>query len=172
MNGNGLASIHSNERNALNPLRAPIGIGMPAGLSGRNGNGAVGAVSAVARVGGVGGVGSPGGGYGNGATVHKASQTARTSFHEELKKAQSSVKFSKHAETRLKTRNIELTEEQSGKLSTAIDKARDKGLRDTLVVLDGIALVANVRSRTIVTAVSRNELEQNVFTNIDGAVFA
>ena len=94
------------------------------------------------------------------------------SFADELKKAQCEVKFSKHAEMRLRTRNINLSDEQKEKLASAIDRADGKGLRDTLVMLDSLALVANVRSRTIVTAVDSGELTQNVFTNIDGAVFA
>lgn len=80
------------------------------------------------------------------------------------------VKFSKHAEMRLKTRNIELSSAQMDKLAEAVDKAEKKGVRDTLVLLDNIAFVVNVRNRTVITAASSSELKENVFTNIDGAV--
>jgi len=116
-------------------------------------------------------VGISGGGRGRAGNTTAATDTSG-SFAAELKKAQNIVKFSKHAETRLRMRNIDLSTEQREKLSSAIDRADEKGLRDTLVMLDGIALVANVKNRTIVTAVNGSELSRNVFTNIDGAVFA
>jgi len=47
-----------------------------------------------------------------------------------------------------------------------------KGSKDSLVLIDDIAFVVNVRNRTVITAVNSNELKENVFTNIDGAVFA
>ena len=107
----------------------------------------------------------------SGAAAKAQFGVGASSFADELKRAQSVVKFSKHAEMRLKTRNIDLSEEQREKLSSAIDRAGEKGLRDTLVMMDKLALVANVKSRTIVTAVDSGELKQNVFTNINGAVF-
>jgi flagellar operon protein len=82
------------------------------------------------------------------------------------------LKISKHAEARLQSRNISLSDAQRRKISDALEKAEQKGVRDTLVMLDGLALVANTKSRTVITAVGASELRQNIFTNIDGAVFA
>ncbi|MCL2165267.1 MAG: flagellar biosynthesis protein [Oscillospiraceae bacterium] len=127
-------------------------------------------VNNTAMIGGVRGVNTP---DRNGFSgVRQQPVTDGASFADELKKAQSGVKFSKHAEMRLKTRNIDLSADQKEKLSIAIDRAGEKGLRDTLVIMDSLAMVANVKNRTIVTAVDSGELKQNVFTNIDGAVFA
>ncbi|MCX7747002.1 MAG: flagellar biosynthesis protein [Clostridia bacterium] len=84
----------------------------------------------------------------------------------------SEIKFSKHAEARLQTRNIQLTEVQKEKINNAVKRAEEKGVRDSLVLVDDIALVVNVKNKTVITAVSSNELKENVFTNIDGAVFA
>jgi flagellar operon protein len=81
------------------------------------------------------------------------------------------LKFSKHAEMRLQARSIMLTDEQKVKIGQAVNKAEAKGVKDTLVLSDSIALVVNVKSRTVITAVSSSELKDNVFTNIDGAVF-
>lgn len=81
------------------------------------------------------------------------------------------VKMSKHAELRLQSRNIKLDENQVERLKSAVDKASTKGVRDTLVVMDDIAFVVNVNARTVITAVNQNELKENVFTKIDGAVF-
>jgi flagellar operon protein len=81
------------------------------------------------------------------------------------------VKISKHAAMRLEARNINLDAEQVEKLKHAVDKASTKGVRDTLVVMDDVAFVVNVNARTVITAVNQSELKENIFTNIDGAVF-
>ena len=82
------------------------------------------------------------------------------------------VKFSKHAESRLKTRDIELTEEQKQKLNDAINKAGEKNVKESLVMVDDIAFVVNVREKNVVTVLNKDEMKNNVFTNIDGAVIA
>ncbi|HOV27381.1 MAG TPA: TIGR02530 family flagellar biosynthesis protein [Pseudobacteroides sp.] len=82
------------------------------------------------------------------------------------------LKFSKHAEQRLQSRNIKLTEVQKEKMNEAVNKASLKGVKDSLIIVDNMAFVVNVKSRTVITAVNNNELKDNVFTNIDGAVFA
>ena len=82
------------------------------------------------------------------------------------------VKFSKHAESRLQTRNINLTDEQKGKLNDAINRAGEKNVKDSLVMIDDIAFVVNVREKNVVTVLNKDEMKNNVFTNIDGAVIA
>ena len=84
--------------------------------------------------------------------------------------AQTGVKFSKHAELRLQARNINLNSNQMERIRGGVNKAEDKGIKDSLVLVDNIALVVNVKSKTVVTATKTNELNENVFTNIDGAV--
>jgi len=86
--------------------------------------------------------------------------------------AASSLKISKHAEARLNERNIQLSGQQKEKIANALIKAELKGVRDALVMIDGFAVVANARSMTIITAAGEDDLRQNIFTNIDGAVFA
>jgi len=82
----------------------------------------------------------------------------------------SEVKFSKHAEARMQDRNIHLSSEQRAKINQAVDKAQQKGVKDTLVLMDNLAFVVNVKNKTVITAANSNELKENVFTNIDGAV--
>jgi flagellar operon protein len=77
------------------------------------------------------------------------------------------ILFSKHAALRLDSRDIKLSEDQITRLGAAIGKAQEKGIRDSLVLMDDVALVVNVRSRTVITAMNRQD---NVFSNIDGAV--
>lgn len=80
------------------------------------------------------------------------------------------IKFSAHAQTRLESRNIGLTAEGVNKLAGAIDRARQKGAHDSLVLMDNMAFIVNVDNRTVVTAMDEQTLQENVFTNIDSAV--
>ena len=82
----------------------------------------------------------------------------------------SEVKFSKHAELRLQSRNISLTQAQKDKMKEAVAKAESKGVRDSLVLMDNLAFVINVKNRMVITAADSSDLKENVFTNIDGAV--
>lgn len=92
-------------------------------------------------------------------------------LQDKLKKERG-ITISKHAQLRMEMRNVNLTEAQRQKLADAVDKADAKGVRDTLVVMDKMAFVVNVKNRTVITAVNSGEMKENVFTNIDGAVFA
>ncbi|MBR1873782.1 MAG: flagellar protein [Eubacterium sp.] len=83
-------------------------------------------------------------------------------------KEKNDVHFSKHASKRLDSREIELTPGQRERLNEATDKARDKGLKESLVMVDNLAFIVNVKNNTVVTAV--NDTEKSVFTNIDGAI--
>ena len=95
------------------------------------------------------------------------------SFQEILESAQSSsreVRFSKHAAQRLLNRNIELTQNQKERLQAGTDKASQKGIRESLVLVDQLAFIVNIPNNTVVTAMQQNETDENIFTNIDGAV--
>ena len=78
------------------------------------------------------------------------------------------IQFSKHANMRLTDRNITLTGDQMARVEGGIVRADEKGIRDSLVLVDNLALVVNVKSRTVITALNREN--QNIFSNIDGAV--
>ena len=80
------------------------------------------------------------------------------------------IKFSAHALQRLQERGIELTSEDKSRLAEAVQKAADKGARESLVLMDRVALVVSVSNETVITAVPEGELEDAVFTNIDSAV--
>ncbi|MCM1540032.1 MAG: flagellar protein [Blautia sp.] len=81
-----------------------------------------------------------------------------------------SLKFSKHALGRLNDRNIELSEGQLERLNEGAQKAGRKGIRDSLVIVDELAFIVNVPNQTVVTAMDSTETNENVFTNINGAV--
>lgn len=89
----------------------------------------------------------------------------------EVKQADSTLKFSKHASTRLEQRGINLTSGQMKRLEDATTKASQKGIKDSLVIVDELAFIVNVPNHTVVTALNSSDTGENVFTNIDGAVF-
>ena len=87
-----------------------------------------------------------------------------------LNQAAQGLKFSAHATQRLRERQIQFDPETLSRMNDAITKADSKGVQDTLVLTDKAALIVSVPSRTVITAMDRNNLNGNVFTNIDGAV--
>ena len=82
----------------------------------------------------------------------------------------SEVKFSKHAASRLADRNIELSEEQVERLNLGMAKAGAKGINESLVIVDSLAFIVNVPNQTVITAMDRTDSDENIYTNIDGAV--
>ena len=102
-------------------------------------------------------------------------ETAGLSFQKilEQKTAQETdgdLKFSKHALGRLNDRNIELSKGQLERLNDGARKAGQKGIRESLVIVDQLAFIVNVPNRTVVTAMDSTETTENIFTNINGAV--
>lgn len=80
------------------------------------------------------------------------------------------IRFSHHAEQRLQQRGIKLQPEQISKIETAIDKVAAKGAKDSLILIQDMALIVNVKSRMVVTAMDGSSMKDNVFTQIDSAV--
>ena len=93
---------------------------------------------------------------------------SENSFAQILEQTTSEVKFSKHANERLQRRNIDLSDSQKERLNQAVKTAGEKGMKESLVMLDDLAFIVNVKNNTVVTAMLGGE--QKVFSNIDGAV--
>lgn len=93
-----------------------------------------------------------------------------TVLQKEIQKNQN-IKFSKHALERLEQRKIQLTTKEVDKIDNAISKAAEKGIKETLIIMNNKAFIASVPNRTVITAAADNQLKENVFTNIDGAIF-
>lgn len=110
--------------------------------------------------------------------IHPAVQTARTSAAAGSKAEnsfqsildQKVLKFSHHAQVRLEQRGIRLASEQIAKIETAIDKAAAKGAKESLMLMNDLAFIVNIKNRTIVTAMDGHSMRDNVFTQIDSAV--
>ncbi len=80
------------------------------------------------------------------------------------------VQFSKHAEMRLSMRSINLTNEQMNRIEEGVNLAKEKGIKDSLVLIDNLALVVNTSNKIVITAMAKENEKENVFTKIDGAV--
>lgn len=101
--------------------------------------------------------------------VNNSANTSDLSF-EDILKSKQEIKFSKHASMRLSERNISLTAEQNQRLQNGVEAASEKGIKESLVLVDSLAFIVNVPNNTVVTAMDQKETNNNVFTNIDGAV--
>ena len=110
--------------------------------------------------------------------VNQSQETSKAnSFQDALLEAMDSsrettLKFSKHASNRLADRNIELTKEQMDRLTEGTNKAGSKGIKDSLVMVDHLAFIVNIPKNTVITAMDQSQADENIFTNIDGAVIA
>lgn len=93
----------------------------------------------------------------------------RESLEEQLHST-GEVLFSKHANERLSSRNIHLTDAQMQRLNHGVEQARDKKINESLVMLDDLAFIVNVSNNTVITALDQGGETSHVFTNIDGAV--
>jgi flagellar operon protein len=82
------------------------------------------------------------------------------------------IRFSNHAQKRLEVRNIALSDEGLSRLAKAVEKADQRGGRESLVMVDDLAFIVNVKQRLVVTAIDAQSRGDGVFTQIDSVVFA
>lgn len=107
---------------------------------------------------------------GESSSPAKADQgTFKEMFSQELASSEQLI-FSKHAQQRLFSRGIELSDEKLSKVAEAVDRASSKGSKETLVLIDDAALVVSVENRTVITAFDRDNLRDGIVTSIDSAV--
>jgi len=102
------------------------------------------------------------------------SGTGAGTFRDVLRTAQAPavrqpLKFSAHAQQRLESRNIRLTNDDVAKMNAMADKAAAKGAKQSLFMMRDVAMVVSITNRTVITAVDQSSMKENVFTNIDSA---
>ena len=100
----------------------------------------------------------------------KPAAASESGFSQILQQELTGLKFSQHALQRLQNRNIHFNTSDLAKLSDAVDKAAQKGSKDSLILMNNTALVVSVKNRTVITAMDGVSMKDNVFTNIDSAV--
>jgi flagellar operon protein len=102
-----------------------------------------------------------------------ASQLAQTPFSLHLQSAiqsKSRLTLSKHASERLQQRGIDISAERWNKIEEKVKQAKDKGVSDSLVLLKDAALIVSAKNNTVITAMGRQEAEEQIFTNINGTI--
>jgi len=80
------------------------------------------------------------------------------------------INFSKHAMARAQERGIELTDALMDKLAGSVEKAQEKGATNILAFDATQAFIINIPYGRVITTLSQEEMRENIFTNIDGAV--
>ncbi|MFM8269325.1 MAG: TIGR02530 family flagellar biosynthesis protein [Pseudomonadota bacterium] len=111
------------------------------------------------------------GSLGERPSIGKANQSSNPEeFQKILRQEESKVSMSQHAETRIRSREIPWSPALEKRVMGGIEALEAKGSREALILADDVAFIANIRSKTIVTAMDRTQLKERVFTNIDSAV--
>ncbi|MCC6143160.1 MAG: hypothetical protein IT368_05070 [Candidatus Hydrogenedentes bacterium] len=104
------------------------------------------------------------------AARNAAPQSAFADVLAERLHAPQGLRFSAHAQQRLESRGIVLNQADQAQLADAVQRAADKGSRESLIVMNEVAYVVSVPNRTVITAMPVSEAENQVFTNIDSVV--
>ena len=81
------------------------------------------------------------------------------------------ISLSVHAAKRLQERNLTMDNSEFFKLRGAMDKLKQKGGQDSLVITDKAAYIVDVPNNKVVTAMDKENMVENVFTKIDSTVF-
>lgn len=100
------------------------------------------------------------------------SRNVNKSFAQHLQQTlqEPNLKFSQHAKVRLEERGIDLSTELVSRLNNGMKKAQEKGSNESLLLMEGLAFVVNVKNQTVITAMDQKSMEDQVITNIDSAV--
>ncbi len=104
------------------------------------------------------------------ANVNEQGLSFQQIFQQASTQCEEHVSFSKHANERLASRNINLDANQMERLNKGIMQAKEKRINESLVMMDNIAFIVNIKNNTVVTAMDQTTNDSNIFTNIDGAV--
>lgn len=88
-----------------------------------------------------------------------------------LENTDKSVKFSKHALERMQSRDLKLSDEQIKKIEDYVDKAAQKGSKESVFVLDGMSMVLSIDNRTVITCMDAKDMQENILTNVDSVAF-
>lgn len=85
-------------------------------------------------------------------------------------KLEEELRFSAHAEARLKSREIPLSRGDRSRLAQATSQAARQGSREALLLMGGLGFIVSVPNRTVITALDGSRLSNGVITGIDTAV--
>ncbi|QST01589.1 flagellar protein [Pontibacillus sp. ALD_SL1] len=104
------------------------------------------------------------------STKRTPSKNGNASFKSVLQQELSSIKLSKHAQLRLKERNLYISETEWAKMEERMREANQKGVTDSLILMKDKALVVSTKNNTVITAMNKQEAQSQIFTNINGTI--
>ena len=103
--------------------------------------------------------------------VAPAQGPAKRAFAQVLDaKLEGELRFSAHAQARLRSRELPLTEADCSRLAAATAEAGRKGAQEALLLMGGMGFIARVPNRTVITALDSSRLDGGIITGIDAAV--
>ena len=105
--------------------------------------------------------------------THRSQRAGGATFGEVLKQQAQQTQplaFSKHARERAEERGIEVDDTLMNQLTDSVEKAQAKGATNILAFDATRAFIINVPNGRVITTMSQEEMKENIFTNIDGAV--
>ncbi len=88
-----------------------------------------------------------------------------------IESIENEIRFSKHASARLEKREIDWTAAMATQLTNAVSQLEQKGGRCALVMFQQLAMLVSVTKRTVITVIGREQLQNNLFTDIDSVIF-
>ncbi|WP_075980922.1 TIGR02530 family flagellar biosynthesis protein [Bacillus massilinigeriensis] len=101
-------------------------------------------------------------------------QTLKTNaFSDQLQTAIRSnekLTISKHAKERIQKRGIHINDARWERIEEKVNEAKKMGVNDSLVLLQDAALIVSAKNNTVITAMDRNEVSSQIFTNINGTI--
>ncbi|MGN1135080.1 MAG: TIGR02530 family flagellar biosynthesis protein [Oscillospiraceae bacterium] len=81
------------------------------------------------------------------------------------------VVFSKHALERISERQIDIENGDTlERLNKAVELAGEKGSNDALVMIGSNAFIVSIKNNKVITTLSADDMQGNIFTNIDSTV--
>jgi flagellar operon protein len=106
------------------------------------------------------------------SAAYEATLTSGSASFADVLAEKQSITFSKHAQNRLERRDINLGDDGLARLEEAVTKAEKRGAQESLILMDDMAFIVNVKNRMVVTAMDAGTRGEGVFTNIDSVVLA
>ncbi|WBW95424.1 flagellar biosynthesis protein [Oceanirhabdus sp. W0125-5] len=101
---------------------------------------------------------------------NKSSKDFNGILKEKISEKSNEISFSKHASLRVKEREIDITSEDITKLNKALDKAKEKGCRESVLIYKNNGFITNIKNRKVITVCNMKDTE-GVITNIDSVLF-
>ena len=101
--------------------------------------------------------------------VSNTSQSSFAQIFDQFKEIEP-LKISKHATERMQLRDISISDHEWDIITEKISEAKQKGVKQPLVILDQATLIVSATNHTVITALDRQEAKEQLFTNIDGTI--